>query len=365
MASVFARSSARALPALSALDGGDLDEAIAAFVPCELGPGEVLVDPDDGEHPALMLLAGEVSLHTADVPSLHLGRLGPGAVLGGSPLHGGTRPSLRVLTERTCHVLVLETEGAQWLQARSHPALDRLTAAALESAVAALRGAAERLVQLARLPDDPQSAAPPSLLGRIAERLGLPRGAPPRPEPLLAGSRVFAGVDAVSSGWLADHLDAIPLAKHQLIQLERCATTGLWLLAEGSIALERDIAPGQPELLEILRPGALLGLPGLIDGGPAPVSARAAERSWAYHLGDTAAAALLSAPEATPLRRAILASLDERIRQVGVGLSELALQARRGSITDRRMLRATAAALWAVPRAETARGSLTAPPGGH
>ena len=351
MASVFARSPARALPALSALGGVALDDAIAAFVPCELGPGEVLVDPGDGEHPALMIAAGEVSLHTAEAPSLCLGTLGPGAVLGGSPLHGGTRPSLRVVTERGCHVLVLEAEGAQWLRDRAHPVLDRLTAAAIEGAAAALRGASERLVQLARLPDDPLRTAPPSLLGRLAGRLGMPRSTPPRPELLLADSRVFAGVDAVSSGWLADRLEAIPLSKHQNIQIERCAATGLWLLAEGRIALERDGAPGQPELLEILRPGALLGLLGLIDGGPALVSARAAERGWAYHLGAAAAEELLRAPEAAPLRRAILSSLDERLRQVGIGLSELALQARRGGITDRRMLRATAAALWATPHA--------------
>jgi CRP-like cAMP-binding protein len=344
----FARSLSFTLPPLAELEGRHLDEALAAFIPCEVGPGEVLMDPDDAGYPAAMVVSGEVHVTTSAQPWITVARLGPGDLIGGSPLHPGShRPPSRVVSQTPCQLLVLEDEGAAWLGARNHPVLDALQRLAVSTYAARLRELARATAELGRLPDGPVAARPSSLLSRLTSTLGRPRRGPPSPQEVFARSRVFKDLPPHSREWLAARMDPVPLPKHRLVQVERSPTTGVYLVASGQVSLSRDYAEEVPAVVGALGPGGLLGLTGLVDRGRAELSCEATEPTWLYRLQDDAVAEILGSREGLAVREAVLVALYEQLRQASLGLTELSVQVRRrGGVQDDRMFKATLTALW-------------------
>jgi len=349
MASVFARKLAPELPALSGLDGRDLDEAFAAFIPCTLGPGETLMDPEDDESPTLVVISGALSLLTDGRPSLKLTRLHRGDVVGGGALHSGDTPSARLVTEGEVHVMLLEPAGAEWLKSVGNPALDSLQSAALQTSARALRGANQRLTSMAKLPSAPVSTAPPSFLQKLTGRFKRPRSAAPHPSAALASGPAFSGADPVAVGWLADRMTPIALRDGEAVQIERSGFKGAWLVAEGALVLSRDITAIESDEMTVLGPGGVAGLPGLIDGDVSPLTCTARGPTWVYAIPEALGEAILTDPSCRPLRAAMLQALSAQIRVARQGLNATALEARRGAINDRTSLRATSAALWSVP----------------
>jgi len=352
MASVFARKLAPELPALSGLDGRDLDQAFAAFIPCAIGPGETLMEPEDGECPTLVVISGSLSLITDGKPSLRLARLHRGDVVGGGALRGSPDddiPCARLVTDEAVHVMLLEPAGAEWLLSMKNPALDSLQSAALQTYARALRGANQRLTAMAKLPDRPVSTAPPSLLQKLAGRFKRPRSTPPNPSSVLMKSPVFRGVDPVAAGWLADRLKPVALRDGEALQIERSDFRGAWLVADGALALNRDITMIESDEMILLEPGAMVGLPGLIDGGASPLTCAARGPTWVYEIPEALGEELLTREVCRPLRAAMLAAMSAQIRAAREGLNQTSLEARRGAINDRTSLRATSAALWSIP----------------
>jgi CRP-like cAMP-binding protein len=258
------------VPLLEGLPEAELTELARVLRRREAPTGEVLWHQGEEAGPMLLIVDGRVSV-TVRLPgdgTTEVASLGPGEALGEIPLlDGGAHSGTARVSEAATLLSLSRTEFAAMVS-RQHP-----TAFALKRRIAGVACARLRrhLGLLAASLDGAPVAAAPAPLAELE-----PCGAPDsRYVRRLASFRAF---DSLALwGFLSAGRFARCPAGRTLVA-EGAASPACYLTVNG--AVEKSVVRGDRRIrIGLAAPGQAFGYEGLIDGGPAPITATARERA--------------------------------------------------------------------------------------
>ena len=259
------------VPVLDGFEETDLDELARVMRPRDAPAGEVLWRAGDEAKAMILIVEGHVSvmLHLPGERDVELTTLGPGELLGEMPLLDGGSHSATARVMEPTRLLSLSRADFASLVSRGHP-----TAFALKRRIAQLACSRLRL-QLAILADTLR-----------AEEGDAPAAEPPQADLELCGPPDSGYVRRLGTFHAFDSMALWGFLTAG--QYARC-TAGSTLVVEGQPsracyltmngAVEKVLIRGGRRIrVGLAGPGQAFGYEGLIDGGPAPVTAITRER---------------------------------------------------------------------------------------
>jgi CRP-like cAMP-binding protein len=262
------------VPVLDGFETTELEELANVMRPREVPAGEVLWREGDEGKEMVLIVGGLVSvaLNLPGERDVELSRLGPGEMLGEIPLLDGGRHSASARVLESAQLLSLSRADFDALVSRGRP-----TAIALKRRIAELTCARLRLqlTELARtLPagGGHEFSTEPLQVFEDLESCGPPDSGYVR---RLATFHAFD--DMALWGFLTAGRFARCPAGSTLV-VEGQPSTACYLTMNG--AVEKVIIRGDRRIrVGLAGPGRAFGYEGLIDGGPAPVTAVTRERA--------------------------------------------------------------------------------------
>jgi CRP-like cAMP-binding protein len=264
-------------PAFRRLSRVKLSEGAAAFVPCEIGGGEVLIREGESDRAMILVLDGEFSVHVGE-DLLELTQLGRGSLIGEMTLFGTLdRRSATVVSMRDSRILLLDAEGLKFLRMKRSPLLYPLETHAMQGVSTRVRQT-NRLIASVALGGPLPEFEKPSMFGRIFRRAP----SPPRPDLLavLTESMVFRGLPGRLLRWLSEQLEPQLVPAGTVVLREGDAPGDAWLVASGCVDVFHTTLRETHERLTRLRDGHLFGVCGLLDGRKRAATCIATEPSW-------------------------------------------------------------------------------------
>lgn len=259
------------VPVLDGFEEAELEELARAMRPREAPAGKILWRAGDEAKAMLLIVEGLVSvaLHLPGERDLELSRLGPGEMLGEIPLLDGGRHSASARVLEPARLLSLSRADFAALVSRGHPTAFALKRRIAQVACSRLRhqlaGLADTIAAVETSPkpsqvfEDLESCGPPD--SRYVRRLGT-----------------FHAFDEMALwGFLTAGRFARCPAGSTLV-IEGGPSNACYLTMNG--AIEKVIIRGDRRIrVGLAGPGHAFGYEGLIDGGPAPVTAITRERA--------------------------------------------------------------------------------------
>ena len=259
------------VPVLDGFEQKDLEELARVMRPREAPPGEVLWRVGD-EATAMLLVVGglvSVALPLPGERDVELTRLGPKEMLGEIPLLDGGRHSATARVIEHAQLLSLSRADFAALAYRGHP-----TALALKRRIARVACSRLRLhfAALADTIDAGEGSAEPLQVSEDLEPCDPPDSG------YVRRLGTFHAFDEMAlSGFLTAGRFARCPARSTLL-VEGRPSKACYLTLNG--AVEKVLIRGGRRIrVGLAGPGHAFGYEGLIDGGPAPVTAIARERA--------------------------------------------------------------------------------------
>lgn len=292
-----------------------LSEALAAFIPCEIGPGEVLMREGESDRAMVLLMQGEASVHIGEA-RLELTRVGPGELVGDMALFGHIdRRAATVISSKPCRILLLDEQGLKFLRMKRSPVVPALENYALRTITRRLRETTRLIASVAMGAvdlDEPRS-------GGLFKKLGglFKKGTEaPRPEiaKALEGSDCFRGLPATGLRKLPERSALMERKAGEVLFDEGDPPDGAYLVATGAIDLEVTTLRDTQERISRLREGAAFGFCSLVDEGGRLARATVHETAWLVHLPASLFGGESDGPEASVLRRAAFNALSNQVR---------------------------------------------------
>lgn len=296
-----------ALPGLRELPEKNLRAVARSFAWLRAGEGDVLWREGEAVDEVGFLWSGEL---VVDVGGVEVGRLGAGQILGeaGSFVAGAAR-SATVRAEEPVVLLLLPLVAVRALREQHHPfyeALCDLGLAALEARVRETSGRVQvpgpSRVRVAGGEDDEEPEDDAPTLGRC-----------PPVEPLLRRLNGFADAPAAIVEEVGAAMRRIPLGTGHVVCREGDVGDGLFLVADGTIAVVRGADSPAAQRLAQLGPGSLVGVNTMVRPGLRTATCVGEAPGWLYRL-DTGAFARLSAAARLRMREAMIAALAGQLR---------------------------------------------------
>ncbi len=316
------------LPLFQGIGGRAAEEALAAFVPAQVGPAELLLVEGESDRSMILVLQGEIAVSVGE-PATELARLGRGEVVGEMTLLGIlNRRAATVRTTQDTRLLILDGAGLKHLRQAGNPVVARLEMSALRTLASRLRETDRKIAELAE-GTALQLGRPQGLWARLAAAFtgqgGAPKGPSPEPVPVLEESAAFRHQSQEATAELAQHLDVVSVAEGSRILEEGTLGGDAFVIAEGSVAVYRATRDARYEKLATLSTGALFGLAALIDGQARTATCVAATPTWLLRVsGDMfREIASLDVPASRVLRRAVIEALSGQLRLANSHLEAL------------------------------------------
>lgn len=318
------------LPLFRSVSKAKLMEALAAFMPSEVDPGQVLMVEGEADRSMVLVLDGELSVHIGR-DNVEVARMGRGEVVGEMALFGVLdRRAATVRTLSPCRLLILDLSGLTFLRRKRSPVVTLLEEYALVIMARRLRQTNERIGQVGRGEPLPQKTGG-SLWGRVSSIFGGGRGGGgPTPDPLvfLVNLPAFREQDPGSIAALAARLKPEAVPAGEVIVREGEAGDRAWLLLSGQVQVYRSCGGDHHERIARLREGSFFGLASIIDGSPRSATCIAETSCWvAVVPGDwLRTSELLEPHEAALLRRGALEALAAQVRLANAHVEHLEQQ---------------------------------------
>lgn len=305
------------LPMFRRVSRARLSEALAAFIPCEIGPGEVLMREGESDQAMVIVVEGEVSIHVG-ANRLELTRLGRGELVGDMALFGGIdRRSATVISVKQSTVLLLDAQGLQFLKMKRNPCVRLLEEQALHTVARRLRET-NRLIASVALGGDVPKGPDTSLWGRTISLFSSkgPETDAPAPLQALKACPAFRNQPPAALERLAQHVEVYSVMQGERITVEGDPGDDAFILAHGLVDVYHSTLRDTQERIARLRDGALFGAASMVDDKPRAATCIAAEPSWLAVLpGDL----LLHRDEVDPaeaavFRRSMFSALSDQLR---------------------------------------------------
>lgn len=311
------------LPFFSRIARPDLDRAAPRFRRVELTPGEVLWQQGAAVDELAIVLVGELR---ASVGGNEVGRVRAPDILGeASAFVAGSERSATLAAVLPTTLLALdlpELRTLRWQRSRVYDALLDLAQRALVKRVAATN---QKVAQLAEGGFASPVRREPGALARLwrALRPGGPTTPCPPAGPLLRGFPGLREMEEEVEAELVAGLVAEPVSEGQVVVLEGEPGSCLYIVAEGTIEVLRNVRGDRAELLVKLGPGQQFGANTLIESLPRTASCVAAGPGWLYRMDRQAFEALRG--DARRLwRESVLATLATQLRHANRALERAA-----------------------------------------
>lgn len=313
------------LPLFRTLSRARLMEAMAAFVPSEVGPGQILMVEGEADRSMFVILDGELVVLVGR-SQVEVARLGRGEVVGEMALFGVLdRRAATVRTLTACRILILDQNGLGYLRRKRSTVTTLLEEHALQVMAQRLRHTNSRVGHLAQGVALPERRG--GLWGRVSSLLGGSRaaGAPPDVAALLATAPVFREYDPKVVYSLASHLRPVAVAEGEWITREGDGGDAAYIVASGSVGVYRAVGPDRYERLSRLREGSLFGVVALVDAGARSATCIAEEPSWVVPVPSAFlhGGAQVEPAEVQLFRRAVLEALAAHLRTANAHLEHL------------------------------------------
>lgn len=293
-----------------------LSEALAAFIPCEIGPGEVLMREGESDRAMVLLMSGEASVHIGEA-RLELTRVGPGELVGDMTLFGHIdRRAATVISSKPCRILLLDEQGLKFLRMKRSPVVPALENYALRTITRRLRETGRLIASVATgEPDLDVSKKSHGLFSRLGGLFGggAESGRPDAQEALEAAD-AFRGLPGQGLGRVASHVQIREAKKGTVLCEEGDAADGAWVVASGAVDLTVATLRDSQERIARLREGAAFGFCGLVDDGGRYATATMHEGGWLIHLPASLFGGESDGAEASTLRRAAFNALSTQVR---------------------------------------------------
>ncbi len=313
------------LPFFSKVPRSDLERAAPLFKRVLLAPNELLWSEGSAVDELALLVYGELAVSTQ---LREVGRVRAPDIAGetGAFVAGSVRSAtLKAMLPTTLLTLALpDLRKLRFQRSRVYEALLTLAQRASVKRVAATNAKLARVVA-------GSFAAPnrkePGALARLWRtfRPGLPSTPCPVPGPLLRSQPGLKDMDGKVEQQIAACLVAEAVAEGQVIVLEGEPGACMYVVAEGTVDVLRNVRGDRAELLVQLYPGQQFGANTLVEGVPRTASCIAATAGWLYRM-DREAFEALTGDARLLWRESVLATLSTQIRNANASL-ERALRA--------------------------------------
>lgn len=292
-----------------------LSEALAAFIPCEIGPGEVLMREGESDRAMVLLLAGEASVHIGDA-RLELTRVGPGELVGDMALFGHIdRRAATVISSKPCRILLLDEQGLKFLRMKRSPVVPALENYALRTITRRLRETGRLIASVATgEPDEQGAARGQGLFARLGQMFSGNEAPRPDAAAALEASDCFRGLPGAGMKHLAERVAVTERKEGELLYEEGDQPDGAWVVVSGAVDLRIRTLRDTLERIARLREGSAFGFCGLVDNGGRLATARVHERAWLIHLPRSLFGGESDAAQASVLRRAAFNGLSNQVR---------------------------------------------------
>lgn len=289
---------------------------MAAFIPCEIGAGEVLMREGEADQAMVIVVDGEVSVHIGE-HRLELTRCGRGELVGDMALFGVIdRRSATIISCKKSTVLLLDAQGLQFLKMKRSPVVRVLEEAALHTVARRLRET-NRLIASVAIGGEAPKAPPDSLWGRTLSmfRKG-PSVEPPSALEALNACPAFRHQPSGQLERLAQSVEVYSVAEGERITIEGEQGDDAFILAHGLVDVYHSTLRDTVERIARLRDGALFGAASMVDDKPRAATCIAAEPSW---LAALPGEMLIHRDEVDPaeaavLRRSMFNALSDQLR---------------------------------------------------
>ena len=305
------------LPMFRRVSRARLSEALAAFIPCEIGPGEVLMREGEPDQAMVIVVEGEVSVHVGP-NRLELTRLGRGELVGDMALFGGIdRRSATVISVKQSTVLLLDAQGLQFLKMKRNPCVRLLEEHALHTVARRLRET-NRLIASVALGGEAPEGPDTSLWGRTVRLFSGkgPSSEAPSSLDVLASCPAFRNQPPAALERLSHQVEVFSVRAGERITVEGEPGSDAYVLAQGLIDVYHSTLRDTQERIARLRDGALFGAASMVDDKPRAATCVAAEPSW---LAVLPGALLLNRDDVDPVeaavfRRSMFSALSDQLR---------------------------------------------------
>ncbi|MCP4805043.1 MAG: cyclic nucleotide-binding domain-containing protein [Proteobacteria bacterium] len=304
------------LPIFGGASRARLSEALAAFIPCEIGPGEVLMREGESDRAMVLLLQGEASVHIGE-SRLELTRIGPGELVGDMALFGNIdRRAATVISSKPCQVLLLDEQGLKYLRMKRSPVVPVLERYALGTIARRLRET-DRLIASVAVGQPTLPVPRQGLFRKLGSMFKGPAGDPPEALTVLEASDAFRDQSPRIVAELATQVEVVGVRSGDILFEEHDDCDESYIVAHGCIDMHVTTLRDSYELVARLRGGTALGFCAMVDGGGRVATAVAAEDTWLLRLD-----AELFAPvgedgdpmEETVMRRAAFNAINTHLR---------------------------------------------------
>ncbi len=305
------------LPLFRRVSRNRLAEAMAAFIPCEIGAGEVLMREGEADRAMVIVLEGDLSIHIG-ANRMELTRLGRGELAGDMALFGAIdRRSATVISCKKSRILLLDAQGLQFLKMKRNPVVRILEEAALHTVARRLRET-NRLIASVALGGEVQvDPAGTGVFGRLARMLRRgPSGDPPDAFTVLSSAPAFRTQPVAQLQRLAEQVSLHGVSPGTPIIREGEVGDYAFVVASGLVDVYHSTLRDTQERIARLREGALFGAASLVDEKPRAATCIAAEDTWLLRLPGEL---MLHRDEADPaeaavFRRSMFNALSDQLR---------------------------------------------------
>lgn len=309
------------LPFFSRVARSDLERAAPRFRRVTLAPNEMLWAQGSAVDELALILYGELS---ASAQLREIGRIRAPDIIGetGAFVAGSVRSATLKATLPTT-LLALEVADLRRLRFERSRVYDALLDLAQKSAVKRISATNAKLAAVAAGSFAAPNRKEPGALVRLwrVVRPGLPTGECPPPGPLLRAQPGLRDMEGEVEEALAASFTAEAVAEGQVIVLEGEPGSCMYILAEGTVEVLRNVRGDRAELLTQLTPGQQFGANTLVESMARTASCVAAGPGWLYRM-DRAAFDGLRGDARLLWRESVLATLSANTRNANAALEK-------------------------------------------
>ncbi len=311
------------LPLFRRVAPNRLSEAMAAFIPCAIDAGEILMREGESDRAMVIVLAGEVSVQVG-AKHLELTRLGRGELVGDMALFGVIdRRAATVVSCKPSRVLLLDSQGLRFLKMKRNPVVRSLEEAALRAVARRLRGTNRLIASVATGKRELPPAPTTGLFGRLAKMVPSTPSKQPDALRVIRGCPAFRSQPIEPLSSLAEQAQLSSVRRGEVILREGDQGNHAHILASGLVDIYLRTQLDTQERIARLRDGALYGAASLVDDEPRTATCIAAEDCWLLRLPGELLMQTDDEPTAAVYRRSMYNALSDQLRMANAHLDFL------------------------------------------
>ncbi|MCB9762637.1 MAG: cyclic nucleotide-binding domain-containing protein [Alphaproteobacteria bacterium] len=326
------------LPIFRHLSRVKLDEALTVLMPCEVGPGQVLMQEGESDRSMFIVLEGELLVGVGQSRT-EVARLGRGEIVGEMALFGVLdRRAATVTTLSNCKILILEQSGMQHLRRKRSQIIDLFEEYALRTMARRLRMTNAQIGHMAAGQPLPGSSGQ-GLWSRMSSVFGgsrKPTTPPPNALTMLRQAPAFRELDPRAVEGISRRLSPRFCGAGERIIAEGEQGGDGFMVASGEVDVYRAASERTHERVARLREGGVFGVVSMVDGAPRSATCIAAEPTWLFTLPGYMLLVSddIELYEVRAFRRGIIEALAAHLRLANAHVDYLTQQLRQGLLPD-------------------------------